>query len=95
MTMGGMGVDWPACVEVGIRDDVDTAVEAEEGAFASADSRWLDSGRKRVFELGFMLVAGLCPWPDPVETTEILARVTGDASLIAGMGFGIESPGGT
>ena len=42
-----------------------------------------------------MLVAGLCPWPDPVETTEILARVTGDASLIAGMGFGIESPGGT
>ena len=95
MTMGGMGLDWPACVEVGIGDDVDTAVEAAEGAFASADSRWLDSGRKRAFEPGFMLVVGLSPWPDPVETTEILARVTGDASLIAGMGFGIESPGGT
>ena len=95
MTMGGMGLDWPAWVEVGDRDGVDTTVEAEEDAFASADSRWLDSGRKRMFELGFMLVAGLCPWPDPVETTEILARVTGDASLIAGIGFGIESPGGT
>jgi len=58
MTMGGMGLDWPACVEVGIRDDVDMAVEAEEGTFASADSRWLDSGCKTVFELGFMLVAG-------------------------------------
>ena len=95
MTMGGMGLDWPAWVEVGDRDGVDTTVEAEEDAFASADSRWLDSGRKRAFEPGFMLVAGLCPWPDPVETTEILARVTGDASLIAGIGFGIESPGGT
>ena len=51
MTMGGMGLDWPACVEVGIGDDVDPAVEAAEGAFASADSRWLDSGRKRVIEL--------------------------------------------